>query len=177
VDEDLFESLWRGYAVCDVGKLSPSGLRLREFLRGVVGIDNLEAEVAKWQGIPEIDVRPTIVCLCGSTRFGDAFAEAGWRETLAGKIVLSIGVVKTSAADAAGGHAGEALGQDVADALDELHRRKIDLADEVLFLNVGDYVGESTFGELIYARKQGKRIRWLEDSAYTEEGETVEETT
>ena len=35
--------------------------------------------------------RPTIVCLCGSTRFMDAFHDAGWQETLAGKIVLITG--------------------------------------------------------------------------------------
>ena len=31
--------------------------------------------------------RPTIVCLCGSTRFATEFAEANERETLAGKSV------------------------------------------------------------------------------------------
>ncbi len=46
--------------------------------------------------------------------------------------------------------------------LDELHRHKIDLADEVLILNVGGYIGESTAGELAYARRQGKRVRFLE---------------
>ena len=116
--------------------------------------------------------RPTIVCLCGSTRFMEAFFDAGWRATLAGKIVLSVGVCKH--ADADGAHGAEALGQDVADRLDELHLRKIDLADEVLVLNVGDYVGESTFGELQYARKQGKPIFWLEGSCLMEPGEKLE---
>lgn len=45
--------------------------------------------------------------------------------------------------------------------LDELHLRKIDLADEVLILNVGGYIGESTARELAYAREHGKRIRSL----------------
>ena len=87
----------------------------------------------------------------------EAFFEAGWQETLAGKIVLSVGVCK-HAAD----HGAEALGEDVVRRLDELHLRKIDLADEVLILNVGGYIGESTRRELAYARKKGKRLRFLE---------------
>lgn len=99
--------------------------------------------------------RPIIVCLCGSTRFGDAFREANLKETLAGKIVLSIGCEW---------HSDQSLGLTEEDKqrLDQLHLRKIDLADEVLILNVGDYVGESTKREIIYALKHHKRIRWLE---------------
>ena len=47
--------------------------------------------------------------------------------------------------------------------LDTLHLRKIDMADEVLILNVGGYIGESTSRELAYARKNGKRVRFLEE--------------
>lgn len=72
--------------------------------------------------------RPTIVCLCGSTRFSKAFQESNLRETLAGRIVLTIGCdVKSD--DALG------LGPEVKAQLDELHLRKIDLADEILVLN------------------------------------------
>ena len=101
--------------------------------------------------------RPPIVCLCGSTRFMDAFFEAGWELTLKGIIVLSVGVCKH-----ADDHGGEALGQDVADALDELHLRKIDLADWVLVLNVGGYIGESTRREIQYAESIGTRVQYLE---------------
>ncbi len=55
------------------------------------------------------------------------------------------------------------LGQDVADRLDELHLRKIDLADEVFILNVGGYIGESTRKEIEYAQRQGKPIKYLSD--------------
>ena len=101
-------------------------------------------------------MRPTIVCLCGSTRFGEAFREANLRETLAGRIVLSIGCEW---------HSDQALGLTEEDKkrLDELHLKKIDLADEVYILNVGYYVGESTMKEIQHARKQGKIIRWLEE--------------
>lgn len=101
--------------------------------------------------------RPTIVCLCGSTRFMDAFFQVGWSETLAGKIVLSVGVCKH-----AEHHGAEALGPGVAERLDELHKRKIDLADEVFILNVDGYIGESTRSELEYAQEHGKHIRFLE---------------
>ena len=103
---------------------------------------------------------PKIVCLCGSTRFMDTFFEAGWRETLAGKIVLSIGVCKH--ADADGAHGVEMLGPDVVQRLDDLHLRKIDLADEVLILNVDGYIGHSTGNELAYALASGKPVRTLE---------------
>ena len=105
--------------------------------------------------------RPTIVCLCGSTRFMEAFFDAGWRATLAGKIVLSVGVCKH--ADADGAHGAEALGQDVADRLDELHLRKIDLADEVLVCNYNGYMGKSTMAGVAYAQLHGdKTVNWLE---------------
>jgi hypothetical protein len=100
--------------------------------------------------------RPVIVCLCGSTKFADAFKKAYREESLAFKIVLSVGVAV---------HAGdEPIQHDdpVKQKLDELHKRKIDLADEVLILNVGGYVGSSTRSEIEYAKEHGKIIRWLE---------------
>lgn len=117
--------------------------------------NELVGKVRQWAS--EVPPFPTIVCLCGSTRFGDAFREANLRETLAGKIVLSIGCDFKS---------DQALGltQEDKDRLDRLHLRKIDLADEVLILNVGGYIGESTTRELAYARSMGKPVRFLEQS-------------
>lgn len=100
--------------------------------------------------------KPIVVCLCGSTRFQDAWENAYREESLANKIVLSVGVMV---------HAGEEPIRDNSPTkamLDELHLRKIDLADEVLILNVGGYIGESTARELAYARQQNKIIRFLE---------------
>jgi hypothetical protein len=105
--------------------------------------------------------RPTVVCLCGSTRFAEAFREANLRETLAGRIVLSIGCDMRSDADLFGHLLPDEIEQVKAD-LDDLHKRKIDLADEILVLNVGGYIGSSTRGEIDYAEAYGKRIRWLE---------------
>ena len=105
--------------------------------------------------------KPKIVTLCGSTRFMEAFFDAGWEFTLKGYIVLSVGVCKHAES-----HGGEALGQDVADRLDELHLRKIDLSDEVFILNVGGYIGKSTRKELEYAKKLGKPISYLETGGH-----------
>lgn len=111
---------------------------------------------------PQNIIRPKIVCLCGSTQFVEKFFEVGWDFTLKGYIVLSIGVVKTSQADGYGGHAVKQMGQDVTDKLDELHLRKIDMADEVFVINVGGYVGSSTSKEIEYAKKHNKPISYLE---------------
>lgn len=101
--------------------------------------------------------RPTIVCLCGSTRFKDVFVAVNASETMAEKIVLSVGWF--SHAD------GVTLTANEKARLDELHLRKIDLADEVLILNVGGYVGESTQREIAYAYFCNKDVRWLEREA------------
>lgn len=105
--------------------------------------------------------RPTVVCLCGSTRFSEAFQQANLQETLAGRIVLTIGCDMRSDADLFADKSAEALAAIKAD-LDTLHLRKIDMADEVLILNVGGYIGESTRRELAYAEAQGKTVRYLE---------------
>ena len=104
---------------------------------------------------------PTIVCLCGSTRFSDAFRKAALDETLAGRIVLSIGCDMKDDNELFG-HLDDDQRVRIKSGLDELHLRKIDLAHEVFILNVGGYVGESTRREVLYARMQGKCIRWLE---------------
>jgi hypothetical protein len=103
--------------------------------------------------------RPRIVCLCGSTRFYQQFKEANYRETMAGKIVLSVGFYPHAQVQEHGQHLGVTAEQKV--ALDELHKRKIDLADEVLVLDVGGYIGESTKSEIEHAKRAGKPIRYL----------------
>ena len=98
---------------------------------------------------PEKVKRPTVVCLCGPPRFWREFQTANLRETLLGRIVLSIGCYVE----------GTLRGQW---ELDLLHLCKIDMADEVLILNVAGYIDESTARELAYAREHGKVIRSLE---------------
>ncbi len=103
-------------------------------------------------------IKPTIVCLCGSTRFKQQFIEANFRETMAGKIVLSVGWF---------GHADGNIYTPTEEEkvrLDELHLRKIDLADEILIINCNGYIGESTSRELFYAKAHGKQVRFLEST-------------
>jgi len=104
--------------------------------------------------------QPIIVCLCGSTRFKDAFTEAQLDETLAGKIVLTIGCSLRDDKDIFG-DLSEADLRLVKARLDVLHFAKIDLADEILVLNVDGYIGESTEREIVYAIMRGKGVRYL----------------
>ena len=99
--------------------------------------------------------RYRVVTLCGSTRFKDAFLEAQKRLTLAGNIVISVGLF---------GHAGdeEVWNKGVKEMLDDMHKRKIDMADEIFVVNVGGYIGESTRSEIEYAAATGKSVRYLE---------------
>lgn len=108
---------------------------------------------------PKISNRPTIVCLCGSSRFYSEFQQANYTETMAGNIVLSIGFAVE------GSEHGESVGctPEQKLALDELHKRKIDIADEVLVLNPDGYIGESTRSEIEYAHENRKRVRYLID--------------
>lgn len=103
--------------------------------------------------------RPIVICLCGSGRFKEAFEQATFDATLAGKIVLSIGCNVHDK-----GEFSRNLAEQNKSMLDELHLRKIDLADEVLILNVGGYIGESTAKELKYARCGNKKILFLENN-------------
>lgn len=109
--------------------------------------------------------RPTIVCLCGSTRFYDAFQAANYERTMAGEIVLSVGFYPH--AKAIHGH-GEGVGHDSGEkvALDELHKRKIDLADYVLVVSdEAGYFGDSTASEILYAVEHGKPVEFAEPAA------------
>lgn len=103
---------------------------------------------------------PRIVCLCGSTRFSEAYQTANYVETLAGNIVLTIGCDMKSD-EGLFKHYTPAQLQDVKERLDTLHLRKIDLADEVFILNVDGYVGESTKREIAYSLERGKTVRYL----------------
>lgn len=107
--------------------------------------------------------RPKIVCLCGSTRFYEAFQKANYEETMAGRVVLSVGHyphIKDGGIVEHGQNYGCTPEEKI--KLDALHMHKIDLADEVLILNVGGYIGESTRNELEHAKRTGKLIRFLE---------------
>jgi hypothetical protein len=95
-----------------------------------------------------------IITLCGSTKFKDEFIAEQKRLTLEGNIVISVGLF---------GHSGdsEVWSDRTKRMLDDMHKRKIDLADEIFVINVGGYIGLSTRGEIEYALKIGKTVRYM----------------
>ena len=97
-----------------------------------------------------------IITLCGSTRFKDEFLAAQKRLTLEGNIVISVGLF---------GHSGddEVWTASTKPMLDDMHLRKIDLADEIFVINKDGYIGSSTRNEIDYAQKTGKTVRYLEE--------------
>lgn len=102
--------------------------------------------------------RPEIVCICGSTRFADEMIAANRDLTFAGAIVVAPGVFRR----AEDRDADELISHEQKTALDALHLRKIDLADRVLVVNPGGYVGESTSREIAYARATGKPVSFTD---------------
>jgi hypothetical protein len=96
-----------------------------------------------------------IITLCGSTKFKDEFIAEQKRLTLEGNIVISVGLF---------GHSGddEVWSVETKEMLDDMHKNKIDLADEIFVINVGGYIGPSTISEIEYARKTNKPVKYLE---------------
>ena len=104
-----------------------------------------------------------VITLCGSTRFRTEFLEVQKQLTLAGNIVISVGLF---------GHSGDAEVWEGMDEgtltetkrmLDDMHKRKIDMADEIFVINVGGYIGASTRSEIEYAMAHGKPVHYLEE--------------
>lgn len=109
-----------------------------------------------------------VITLCGSTRFKVQFLEVQKRLTLEGNIVISVGLF---------GHSGddEVWTEGTKEMLDDMHKRKIDMADAIYVINVGGYIGESTRSEIEYAKRNGKEVRYLEGSTSGVPEETVRE--
>ena len=97
-----------------------------------------------------------IITLCGSTKFKEEFMRQQKRLSLEGNIVISVGLF---------GHSGdtEAMDEATKEMLDDMHKRKIDLADEIFVINVGGYIGKSTKSEIEYAHATGKKVNYLEN--------------
>ena len=102
-----------------------------------------------------------VITLCGSTRFKDEFLKVQKELTLKGNIVISVGLF---------GHSGdnevwEGMPEDTVtktkEMLDDMHKRKIDMADAIFVINVGGYIGSSTRSEIEYAKAHGRKIYYL----------------
>lgn len=115
----------------------------------VARLTESEAEIVASFELTQPD-RPEIVCICGSARFLPQMREVNRDLTLSGVIVL------------APGEAEGVISAEQKTVLDALHLRKIDLADRVLVVNPGGYIGESTGREIAYARAAGKSVSFTD---------------
>ena len=104
-----------------------------------------------------------VITLCGSTRFRDEFMEAQKRLTLEGNIVISVGLFGHSGDNEVWEDMDEGTLTRTKEMLDDMHKRKIDMADEIFVINVGGYIGSSTRSEIVYAEAAGKPVRYLEE--------------
>ena len=95
-----------------------------------------------------------VITLCGSTRFKEDFERVNRDLTLLGNIVISVGAF---------GHAGDTFTEEQKIMLDDIHKRKIDMADAIYVINKDGYIGSSTRSEIQYALRTGKQIIYMED--------------
>ena len=95
-----------------------------------------------------------VITLCGSTRFKEDFERVNRELTLAGNIVISVGCF---------GHSGDTFTEEQKIMLDDIHKRKIDMADAIYVINKDGYIGSSTRSEIQYALRTGKQIIYMED--------------
>lgn len=103
-----------------------------------------------------------VITLCGSTRFKDEFMEAQKRLTLEGNIVISVGLFGHSGDQEVWENMDEGTLTKTKEMLDDMHKRKIDMADSIYVINVGGYIGDSTRSEIEYAKQHGKGVQYLE---------------
>jgi len=96
-----------------------------------------------------------VITLCSSTRFKDQFFEAQKRLTLEGNIVISVGIF---------GHSGDddVWTEGTKEMLNDMHKRKIDMADDIYVINAGCHIGCSTSSEIEYAKANGRKVSYLE---------------
>lgn len=95
-----------------------------------------------------------IITLCGSIKFKNEFIKVQERLTLEGNIVFTPNFFNNIKK--------EEINEKTKNMLDEMHRQKIDMSDEIYVINLGGYIGESTKSEVEYAKSKGKKISYLE---------------
>ena len=103
-----------------------------------------------------------VITLCGSTKFKDEFLKVQKDLTLQGNIVISVGLFGHSGDNEVWENMDEGTLTKTKEMLDDMHKRKIDMADEIFVINVNGYIGESTKSEIEYAILTGKIVNYLE---------------
>lgn len=96
-----------------------------------------------------------VITLCGSVKFKQEFEAVQRKLSLDGNIVISVGVF-----DPAMGN--ERLDEGTKKMLGDMHKKKIDMADEIFVINKGGYIGDSTKSEIEYAIKLNKKVNYME---------------
>ena len=144
--------LWlQDYEADERGEL-PRGLK-----RGVLSQDGLDEVFEESKKLTSPSRRYPVITLCGSTRFKEQFMEVQKRLTLEGNIVISVGLF---------GHSGddEVWTEGTKEMLDDMHKRKIDMADAIFVIDVDGYIGSSTRSEIEYAKSKGKGITYYSEN-------------
>ena len=103
-----------------------------------------------------------VITLCGSTKFKDEFFKAQKDLTLKGNIVISVGLFGHSGDSEVWENMDEGTLTKTKEMLDDMQKRKIDMADEIFVINVGGYIGDSTKSEIEYAKLTNKKVNYLE---------------
>ena len=103
-----------------------------------------------------------VITLCGSTRFKKEFMDVQKQLTLEGNIVISVGLFGHSGDSEVWENMDEGTLTKTKEMLDDMHKRKIDMADEIFVINVNGYIGDSTRSEIEYAEAHGKKVNYLE---------------
>ena len=98
--------------------------------------------------------RYNIITLCGSIKFKDEFLKVQEKLTLEGNIVFTPNFFNNIKK--------EEITKELKKMLDEMHKQKIDMSDEIYVINVGGYIGDSTKSEIEYAKSKGKKVSYLE---------------
>lgn len=142
---------------------------VERFAHGGMSSGSVSGEFWICRGIPmlienfrKIKSEYPVITLCGSTRFKEEFMEAQKRLTLEGNIVISVGLFGHSGDQEVWDGMDEGTLSKTKEMLDDMHKRKIDMADSIYVINVGGYIGDSTRSEIEYAEKHDKKIEYLE---------------
>lgn len=121
-------------------------------------LDNLDIKKQRKRKLKRIKIKNNlenmnVITLCGSTKYKNEFLMVNKWLTLQGNVVISVAMF---------GHVDkEPILTDEKEILDEIHKRKIDLATEIFVIDVDNYIGSSTQGEIEYAKSNGKNVRYL----------------
>lgn len=95
-----------------------------------------------------------IITLCGSIKFKNEFMKVQEELTLNGNIVFTPTFFNNLK---------DEVNVETKKMLDEMHKQRIDMSNEIYVINVEGYIGESTKSEIEYAKAKGKKISYLEN--------------